>query len=84
VGELAARRAGPADTSALTPREREVLALVGEGLSNKEISRRLSIGLSTVKNHVHNLLEKLHVSRRGAAAARLRPDDRGTPSLPAI
>lgn len=84
VGELAARRGGPADTGALTPREREVLALVGEGLSNKEISRRLSIGLSTVKNHVHNLLEKLHVSRRGAAAARLRPGDRGARSLPAI
>ncbi|MFL5383912.1 MAG: LuxR C-terminal-related transcriptional regulator [Longimicrobiaceae bacterium] len=84
VGELAARRGDPADASALTPREREVLALVGEGLSNKEISRRLRIGLSTVKNHVHHLLEKLHVSRRGAAAARLRPEDRRAPSLPMV
>jgi DNA-binding NarL/FixJ family response regulator len=84
VGELAARRGDPADAATLTPREREVLGLVGEGLSNKEISRRLSIGLSTVKNHVHNLLEKLHVSRRGAAAARLRPDDRGATSVPGI
>lgn len=82
VGELA-RRGPPADACALTPREREVLALVSEGLSNKEISRRLSIGLSTVKNHVHNLLEKLNVPRRGAAAARLRPDDR-VPSLPML
>jgi DNA-binding NarL/FixJ family response regulator len=70
VGALAARRDEPAGVGALTPREREVLALIGQGLSNKEISRRLSIGLSTVKNHVHNLLEKMNVSRRGAAAAR--------------
>jgi two-component system nitrate/nitrite response regulator NarL len=54
---------------------------VSEGLSNKEISRRLSIGVSTVKNHVHHLLEKLQVPRRGAAAARLRPD---APSLPMV
>jgi DNA-binding NarL/FixJ family response regulator len=84
VGELAARRGAPADAPALTPREREVLALVSEGLSNKEISRRLSIGVSTVKNHVHHLLEKLQVPRRGAAAARLRPGDRGTPTLPMV
>jgi DNA-binding NarL/FixJ family response regulator len=80
VGELAGRRGAPADAPALTPREREVLALVSEGLSNKEISRRLSIGVSTVKNHVHHLLEKLQVPRRGAAAARLRPGNRGAPA----
>lgn len=56
----------------LTPREREIAALIGDGCSNKEISRRLRIGLSTVKNHVHNLLEKLQVPRRSAAAALLR------------
>lgn len=56
----------------LTPREREIAALIGDGCSNKEISRRLQIGLSTVKNHVHNLLEKLQVPRRSAAAALLR------------
>lgn len=72
VGTLSARRAEPAP-DVLTPREREIAALIEQGLSNKEISRRLSIGLSTVKNHVHNLLEKLHVPRRGAAAARMRP-----------
>jgi two-component system nitrate/nitrite response regulator NarL len=72
VGELASRRDGAQAPDALTPREREVVALIGQGLSNKEISRRLTIGLSTVKNHVHNVLEKLHVSRRSAAAARLR------------
>jgi len=72
VGELAGRCGGAPAPDLLTPREREVVALIEQGLSNKEISRRLVIGLSTVKNHVHNVLEKLHVSHRSAAAARLR------------
>ena len=55
----------------LTAREREVLRLVDEGLSNKEISTRLNIEVSTVKNHVHNLLDKLQVTSRMQAAARL-------------
>ena len=60
------------DTPALTRRQREIVALIDEGLSNKEIARRLSIELPTVKNQVHNILEKLQVSRRGAAAAVVR------------
>ena len=48
----------------LTEREREVLALVGEGLTNKEIAHRLGVAVATVKNHVHNLLAKLGVHRR--------------------
>ncbi len=48
----------------LTPREREIAALIADGLSNKQIARRLSIELATVKNHVHNILGKLGVSRR--------------------
>lgn len=56
----------------LTLREREIVALIDEGLSNKEIAERLYIELPTVKNHVHNILEKLHVRRRYEAAARMR------------
>jgi len=52
----------PADPSApLTPREREVLHWVAAGLQNKEIARKLGLSLATVRNHVHNVLEKLEV-----------------------
>jgi DNA-binding NarL/FixJ family response regulator len=56
----------------LTPREREILELIDGGLTNKEIGNLLSIELTTVKNHVHHILEKLGVTRRGAAAAKAR------------
>lgn len=62
--------AGP--PSALTTREREVLALIRDGLANKEIAGRLQIAEATVKNHVHHLLEKLQVKRR-VQAARVSP-----------
>ena len=55
----------------LTSREIEVLSLIDAGLTNKEIAVRLHIEVATVKNHVHHLLEKLHVTSRAAAAARL-------------
>lgn len=48
----------------VTPREREIIALIDVGLSNKEIAVRLGIEVQTVKNHVHNILEKLHVDGR--------------------
>ena len=54
---------------ALSPREREVAALVAEGLSNKEIGRRLFISLATVKDHVHNILAKTGLGSRSAVAA---------------
>ena len=56
----------------LTARELDVLRLIEQGLSNKEIAAALSIQLPTVKNHVHSILEKLNVRRRTAAAARAR------------
>jgi DNA-binding NarL/FixJ family response regulator len=62
----------PVDENPLTPRECEIVSLIDRGLSNKAIAASLGIEMATVKNHVHNLLEKLHVHRRGEAAARLR------------
>ncbi len=61
----------PEALSSLTSREGEVLALVEQGRSNKEIARQLAISSATVKNHMHNIMQKLQVSRRGQAAARL-------------
>jgi len=58
----------PAPAARLTEREREILALIRAGLSNKQIGQRLCIELPTVKNHVHNILEKLGVSGRHEAA----------------
>lgn len=53
----------------LTARERQVIELLGEGLSNKEIATRLSIAVHTVKSHVHNVLEKLALRSRLEVAA---------------
>jgi two-component system, NarL family, nitrate/nitrite response regulator NarL len=60
-----------ADPAGLTPRAIEVLKLIDEGLSNQEIGERLTIELGTVKNHVHNILDKLNVTSRRDAAAYL-------------
>ena len=55
----------------LTRREREAAELIATGLSDKEIARRLNISLATAKLHVHNLLGKLNVQRRGQVVVRL-------------
>ena len=52
----------------LTPREREVLELLGEGLTNAQIADRMYVEVSTVKSHVHSILEKLEVHDREEAA----------------
>jgi two-component system, NarL family, nitrate/nitrite response regulator NarL len=72
VATLALERSPQSIESRLTARELEILDLIDRGLSNKEIARFLTIELSTVKNHVHNILDKLNVSRRSEAAARRR------------
>lgn len=59
----------PTPASALTEREREVLALMVEGLNNTEIAERLVVSLSTVKYHISNILAKLSVDNRVAAVA---------------
>ncbi len=53
----------------LTPREQDVLRLVTAGMSNAEIARELHITVSTVKNHMRNILAKLHLENRVQAAA---------------
>jgi ATP/maltotriose-dependent transcriptional regulator MalT len=65
---------GPADDrlAALSPREREVAGLIAGGLKNKEIAGRLSIASSTVKDHVHHILQKTGLRNRAAVAAACR------------
>jgi DNA-binding NarL/FixJ family response regulator len=76
-------------TSPLTSRELQITELISAGLSNKEIARRLNIGLSTTKSHVHNLLGKLNLQRRGQVVAwtlgHTEPESlrAGTPALTA-
>lgn len=73
IVEDAARkgRVDPSDVK-LTSREREIADLISEGLSNKEIATRISLATDTVKSHVHNILEKLHLRSRVQVAARRR------------
>jgi len=59
----------PPEGPPVTRRELEILQLVAEGLSNKEVGKKLSITEGTVKNHVHNALEKLHMENRIQATA---------------
>jgi two-component system nitrate/nitrite response regulator NarL len=72
LSDLAAERPATSAGDRLTSREAEIVQMLDEGLSNKEIAQRLSIAISTVKNHVHSILEKLQVTRRGEAVAVLR------------
>jgi two-component system response regulator DevR len=64
------RSGGPANNalSALAPQEKRVLALIAEGLTNKEVAARLGLSDKTVKNYLSTVFEKLHVSRRAEAA----------------
>lgn len=68
LGMLAAQLRPASASPKLTRREFEVATLLRQDLSNKEIAVRLSIEVATVKNHVHNILEKLHLSRRSELA----------------
>jgi len=63
---------GHARGVALSRRELQIAHLIDCGLTNKQIGRELGIEAATVKNHVHNMCEKLDVHRRGEAAARIR------------
>jgi len=79
-------RAEPAQTPAfspelasLSPREREILALIGDGLTNREIGKKLFLSEKTVKNHISRLLAKLGVQRRVQAAVLASELDRTEP-----
>jgi DNA-binding NarL/FixJ family response regulator len=73
IGEFAAQAPRPVAASptsmALTQREKEVLEQVAEGKSNRDIATALAIAENTVKNHLKNILEKLHLENRVQAAA---------------
>jgi DNA-binding NarL/FixJ family response regulator len=62
-------RAMAIDSVRMTAREKEVVGLIGEGLSNKEIASRLNIATHTVKSHVRNVMEKLALHTRLQIAA---------------
>jgi DNA-binding NarL/FixJ family response regulator len=63
--------------SILTLREAQIAQLIGAGLTNKEIARRLNIGVATTKTHVHNLLKKLNVQRRIQVSRLMRANRSG-------
>ena len=69
---LSVDRNAPIPALPLTRREQETAELIAMGLSDKEIARRLNISLATAKLHVHNLLGKLNVQRRGQVVVRMR------------
>jgi DNA-binding NarL/FixJ family response regulator len=78
----------PPPSKPLTGRQADVAHLVSRGLSNAEIAQHLGISVSTVKNHVHAVLQKLHVERRSgllfalagqSASERLHNADRDAP-----
>jgi DNA-binding NarL/FixJ family response regulator len=70
VRSFQAERAAAKETESLSTREMELLALVAEGLSNKEIAARLNISPATVRTHLMNVFKKLHVRCRTEAAAK--------------
>ena len=66
----------------LTDRERQIMRLVSEGLSNKEIGRRLNITDGTIKVHLHHIFQKLEISNRTVLAAMAISQDDGTGLVP--
>lgn len=90
VSHHGARRAargadGAREAVGLTRREHEVMSLIAEGLSNKDIAARLHIVVHTVKSHVHAILEKLALrTRLEIAAFALRPRAAGPPLPPSL
>jgi DNA-binding NarL/FixJ family response regulator len=78
IANMAVQRGTPAALEAvrMTQREREVIALIAEGMSNKEIAQRLTVATDTVKSHVRNVMEKLALHSRLQIAAYAHNQDR--------
>jgi DNA-binding NarL/FixJ family response regulator len=74
INRIAIRRGKPRELESvgLTQRERQVVELISEGLSNKQIAARMHIAIHTVKSHVHHVLEKLSLHTRLEVAALTR------------
>ena len=82
-GDSPARTRAARRCPALSPREREILGLIGEGLTNRQIGKRLYLSEKTVKNNVSRLLAKLGVERRiQAAVIATQAQDRATRRRP--
>ena len=79
VYAFAAQQNPDSTTETLTAREREILDLIAQGLTNQQIASRLSLTLHTVKNHVHNLLTKLGVGSRAEAVTVARAEKYANP-----
>lgn len=73
--EVGDRRGSGASRTNVSPKEAQVLPLLEQGLTNKEIAQHLGVEESTVKNHVHNILRKFGVHQRGEAVQRYRSED---------
>ena len=73
IGYFREQTTAKAEVDELTAREREVLELVVHGLSNKEISGRLSVTVGAVRWHLKHIYQKLHVHSRTEAALKFRP-----------
>ena len=72
----------PTNPDALTQREKEVLRLVAEGATNKEIASRLTISVNTVKNHLREILAKLQLQNRTQAASYALREGIASPKSP--
>lgn len=76
-------KGNPFKSVRMTKREREVVELIAEGLSNKEIAERINLAVDTVKSHVHNILEKLALHTRLEIASYRHASGRLASSHPA-
>lgn len=72
---VAKRKGSPSQAVRMTTREREIIVLIADGLSNKEIAQRLNIATHTVKSHVHNVMEKLALHTRLQLAKYMHDDN---------